>query len=395
MKFEVRKLAVASDEFGPESVFEVWSPSRDLVIGWVVIDNTTRSPSGTGKGGTAMYADCDLDITLKKSRVMTWKQVFCTPLNTTSRYKPWGGAKGGIRWDSSAPDAKEVLRAWARALFEHGVIPHKYVFGLDVGLKEWATREVVEELGDRKVSTGKPTDLGGIPYDELGITGYGLVLAMGQIGKQRGMDLSNPNTTIAIQGFGAVGRGVSKWIEKLHPNGAKLVMVSDKHGCLACENGLSGSAYQTLLSNPIDSAQLPKNVKLLPLGSELFASVDYLVLAHKEDQITAKNMDQIRAKAVIQGANLGVSREAEGFLWKKGILSLPDFTINCGASAVVYVEHADGSIQDGLDYVKEVLNSNVTYLLNELKTSTQPPRVLAEEIAKREVTAAMTSGLKS
>src|SRR2546425_462278 len=89
MAYTVREMEVERDEFGPEHVYEVHD--GDEIIGWVVVDNTWRSPTQTGKGGTAMYADCDLAITQKKARVMTWKQVFCVPIGEKSLYTPWGG----------------------------------------------------------------------------------------------------------------------------------------------------------------------------------------------------------------------------------------------------------------------------------------------------------------
>lgn len=389
MKYAVRELQTERDEFGPEHVYEVFDSKTGPTIGWVVVDNTARSPEGTGKGGTAMYPSCDLEITKTKGRVMTWKQIFCVPIGKNPRYNPWGGAKGGIRYDSSLPDAEKVLRGWARALFEHGVIPQRYIFGLDVGLKEWATKAVVEELGSRKVSTGKPTNLGGIPYDELGVTGYGLALTTDLMAQARGIDVRNPAVTIGYQGFGAVGYGTATWFEKLYPGGAKIVAVSDIQGSIYCDAGLTSNEYKTILAKPIDSSRLPRGVKQLQLGEELHLPLDILILGYKEDQITTENMDRISARIVVEGANRGISDAAEKYLWHNNVLSLTDFTINCGASSIVYVEHANGSVEDGFEYVQEVITTNVAYLLEEARKSTLSPRELAEEIAKDEVRKAM------
>ena len=109
-EFKVREITnqVTKDEFGPKNIYEVFNSKTGEVKGWVVIDNTARSPKGIGKGGTAMYLSLDLAITMRKARTMTWKQVFCVPIGGKTPYEPWGGAKGGIVHDSNAPDAEEI-----------------------------------------------------------------------------------------------------------------------------------------------------------------------------------------------------------------------------------------------------------------------------------------------
>lgn len=385
MKFSVRELTVKKDEFGPEHVYEVFDPLKNIAIGWVVVDNTARSPKGVGKGGTAMYQECNLDITLTKARVMTWKQVFCVPIGEEPKYEPWGGAKGGISYDSASPDAKEVLQAWARALYDANIIPQQYICGLDVGMKEWASRAIVEELGDKNTATGKPTDIGGIPYDELGLTGYGCLLATNIMAKEKDIDLASPKTKIALQGFGAVGYGFAKWLKKLYPNGAKIVMVSKRIGALYCASGLHADQYQELFSKLASGKKIPRGVRKIKLGRELYLPVDCLLLAHKEGQITTKNVRHIKAKIVVEGANRGITDDAEKVLWKNGILSLTDFLVNQGASCSVYVEYAGGSVDDAINYIRKVITTNSKFILSELKNGRQSPRELAEEIAKNEV----------
>jgi len=391
MKCAVRELSPDKDEFGPEHIYEVFDVSNDNTVGWVVIDNTARSPSGIGKGGTAMYPGCDLSITLTKARVMTWKQVFCVPVGKSPKYEPWGGAKGGICYDSTSPNAKQVLQAWARALYEAKIIPYKYICGLDVGMKEWASQAIVEELHEIKAATGKPESLGGIPYDKLGLTGYGCLLGMDVMARAKGIDLSNPETKIGIQGLGAVGYGFAKWLEKLYPGGAKIVMASRRLGALHCERGLHADQYQELFSKLASGKKMPKGVSKIKLGRELYLPVDCLLLAHKENQITTKNVRHIKSPIIVEGANRGVSDDAEKILWQNGALSLTDFIVNNGASCAVYVEYAGGSIDDAVNYIEEVVKTNALYILEELKKSTKSPRQLAEEIAKNAVRKAMSS----
>lgn len=360
----------------------------------MVIDNTARSPKGTGKGGTAMYPSLDLVITMRKARTMTWKQVFCVPIGEKSPYDPWGGAKGGIVYDSSAPDAEEVLRAWARALASYEVepgkfvIPDKYIFGLDVGLKEWATKAVVNELGNnQKVSTGKPVDCGGIPYDELGVTGLGLVESIKTTCLYAGVNFEK--ATVAIQGFGAVGGGVVRWLTKLKKR-PRVVAVSDWKGTIYNPGGLKlGKLIR--VCKETGSVINYKDAEKIPLGQELFLPVDILILAYHEDQIDMSNVGQVRAKIVSQGANLGVTREAEEYLHRNGILSLPDFVVNCGASTIVYVEHACGTIKEGLTLVRKVIPKNTRLIIEKSISQGKSPREVAQKIAEEEVLKAAES----
>ena len=395
--YEARKLRPVldfpTDEFGPEAVHEVFDPASGRKIGWLVIDNTWRSPTGTGKGGTAMYPGCDLSITLSKGRVMTWKQVFCVPIGEKPEYEPWGGAKGGIDFDSAHPKAESVLRGWARALHEAGLIPSKYKFGLDVGLAEWATRAVVEELGDPRVSTGKPLELGGIPYDEMGITGVALVEALMVMCEFAGIDFHSSKTTMAIQGFGAVGQGIMKGLAQFHVGQRPTVtIIADPKkigGTIQCPSVVGGfDPAETLdyvsCRGELRGYSLATN--RLMSGVELFADVDILALASSEpQQIREDNVEQIRARVILQGANLGVTEPAGRALWEKGKMIVRDFVENAGASASVYVEDAGGTPEEGLSYAKRVVAHNTHFVIEEAMRAGRDPGSIALEIAKREM----------
>ncbi len=394
-KYCVREITskVKRDEFGPENVYEVFDSENGAIQGWVVIDNSSRSPKGICKGGTAMYPEVDLSITLRKARTMTWKQVFCVPIGQKPIYEPWGGAKGGIVHDSGAADAEKVLRAWARALAFYKVapgkfvIPDKYIFGLDVGLKEWATKAVVEELGGNpKVSTGKPKELGGIPYDELGITGYGLVVSLKAMCPAVNLDFGN--SSMSIQGFGAVGKGIVKHLLKLK-KAPKIIALSDKNGAIYNSKGLNCEKALKVCEEQ-GSIIYYKEAEKIKLGDELFLPVDILALAYKEDRITADNAKNVKAKIVLQGANAGVTREAEDIFHKEmDILSIPDFVVNCGASIIVYVEYAGGAIKEGVSLVKNVIGNNTKLTIERSKRHGKTPREIALEIAQQEVKKAM------
>ena len=51
-----------------------------------------------------------------------------------------------------------------------------------------------------------------------------------------------------------------------------------------------------------------------------------------ENAITADNADALPIRAVVPGANLAVTHEAEKLLDARGIITIPDFVAGCGGS---------------------------------------------------------------
>ena len=146
------------DEWGPEKVVCV-SDARTGMRGVLVIDNTAR---GMGKGGTRMSTTVSVGEVARLARNMTWKWAGVDLF--------YGGAKAGIWADPNAESKEAVLRAFVRALKNE--VPEEYVFGLDVGLTEKDAAIMLDEVGGRGGAVGTPHALGGLPYDQLGVTGH-------------------------------------------------------------------------------------------------------------------------------------------------------------------------------------------------------------------------------
>ncbi|MFD0855602.1 Glu/Leu/Phe/Val dehydrogenase dimerization domain-containing protein, partial [Actinomadura adrarensis] len=176
------------DEWGPERVVCV-SDSRTGMRGVLVIDNTAR---GMGKGGMRMSPGVTVTEVARLARVMTYKWAAVDLF--------YGGAKAGIAADPSGPGKEAILRAFVRALAKE--IPAEYVAGLDMGLTERDAAIVQDELGDRGAAVGTPAVLGGMPYDELGVTGYGVAEAADAAAETIGLPMAG--SRVALQGFGAV-----------------------------------------------------------------------------------------------------------------------------------------------------------------------------------------------
>jgi glutamate dehydrogenase (NAD(P)+) len=182
-----------------------------------------------------------------------------------------------------------------------------------------------------EIVTGKPIAIGGSVFRQEA-TGAGVVMVLARACDRLGWPLAEQRCV--VQGFGNVG---SVAAHELHELGATVVGVSDISGGIHAEAGLDVPALQayardhgSLEGN--DSGRRISNEELLELDCEV------LVLAAREDQITADNAPDVRARLVVEGANGPTSFEADEILRERGIPILPDILTNAGGVTVSYFE---------------------------------------------------------
>lgn len=299
------------DDWGPERVVCV-SDRRTGMRGVLVLDNTAR---GMGKGGTRMSPHLTVREVARLARTMTWKWAAVDLFH--------GGAKAGILGDPTAPNKEEVLRAFARALADE--VPEHYVFGLDMGMAESDAAIFVDELRSRGVSTGLPRSLGGTPYDQLGLTGFGVAEAADAAMGHLGLDLRG--SRVVIQGFGAVGSHAARRLAEL---GASVVGVSNAEGTLADPEGLDVARLVALRAAAGDSGIRDYGLPLRPVDDALLLDCDVLVPAARQDVIGRDVAGRVKGRLVVEGANLPTTPEARDVLHARGVGVVPDFIANAG-----------------------------------------------------------------
>ena len=357
------------DDFGPEKVIIVYDP-RTKMQGYLVIDNTARGP---GKGGVRMQPNLKLEDIIRLGRIMTWKNAAADI--------PLGGAKGGIVADPKDPNREAIIRAYARAIRSY--IPKGYAFGLDMGLTESDAALVVDELDDRKASTGKPAYLGGIPYDELMITAYGVVESVDVACQVAGINIKGGK--VVIQGFGAVGKGAGHFCRK---KGAIIICVSDSQYAVWDPQGLD---FDHLLEVKKTTGSL-KNARCgegIPLGEELFLDTDILIPCAVGDVITKENVDRIKARIVAEGANFATTREAQQVLHERGVIFVPDFIANPGGVIAAYTEMIDGTQSQAIENTQDKIRKNTSEMFRISKEEGLLPLDAAMKMAKERVIMAM------
>ncbi|MPZ50248.1 MAG: Glu/Leu/Phe/Val dehydrogenase, partial [Dehalococcoidia bacterium] len=205
-----------ADDLGPAKVTYVHEPSVGLKA-VLVIDNVALGPA---IGGLRLAPDVSVEECLRLARAMT--------LKNSAAGLPHGGGKSVLWGDPGMPrERKEaLLRCFAHALRNET----DYIFAPDMGTDETCMTWIEDEIG-RVV--GLPSALGGIPLDEIGATGWGLLHAADVASRYAGLKLEGAR--VAVQGFGAVGKHAARF---LATRGALLVAVSDSRGTLVSEAGI-------------------------------------------------------------------------------------------------------------------------------------------------------------
>ncbi len=286
---------------------------------------------GPTKGGIRYDSEVSLGECAALAMWMTWK---CALLKL-----PYGGAKGGVRCEPRELSIHEIERLTRR--FTSDLLP---VIGPqeDIAAPDMATNEqtmawmmdtysMQRGYAVPEIVTGKPISIGGSVFRHEA-TGAGVVMVVARACDRLGWSLEEQRCV--VQGFGNVG-GIAA--HELYGLGAKVLAVSDVSGGIHEEAGLDIEAMRTFAHEHgslegYEAGRRISNEELLELDC------DILVLAAREDQVTAQNAPRVRAKMIAEGANGPTSLGADAILGERGILVLPDILTNAGGVTVSYFE---------------------------------------------------------
>ncbi len=351
-----------ADELGPEKIVYVHNPAVGL-RGVVAVDNTSAGPS---IGGVRMAPDVSAEEAFRLARAMTFK-------NAAAGLRHGGGKAvlfGDPHWSD---DRKEpVIRAFAQSIRELDA----YIPGPDMGTNERCMAWIHDEIGR---SVGLPTEIGGIPLDEIGATGRGLAASADVAARDCGLELSGAR--VAIQGYGNVGRHAARLLAE---RGATIVAVSDSGGVAIDPRGLSLAALDELKAAGRSVAEHPSGKA--GAGDEILdVDCEIWIPAARPDVVTRDNVARLSTRLVLQGANIPFTPEAEKILHERGVLVVPDFIANAGGVICAAVEYHGGSEQQALDTIESKITANVEAVLARARSSGRQPREAAIAIAQERV----------
>ncbi len=357
-------MNITYDELGPSYILNVYNPKNNLRA-FVVVDNIAR---GVAIGGTRMASDVTVEEVFGLARAMTLK-------NAMADLKH-GGAKSGIVADPRIGNKEELIRTFARAI---KCINDHYLPGPDMGTDETCMAWIKSEGTE---SVGLPKEIGGLPLDEMGSTAYGLICAYMIMSEYRSYI---DHDTVVIQGYGNVGR---KTAEMLSEQGLKIIAVADSTGGIYKKDGLDLDELNEVKDKHGTVTKYPYSV---PIKHDKLLTIecDVLVLAARPNAITMHNVADVKAKMILQGANLPIAPEVEAVLEEKGLLNMPDFVANAGGVITAAVEYAGGSEDDAYRKIRKTIKNNVIEVMNRSTSENITTRKAAMKIAKEKVISAM------
>lgn len=339
----------------------------ETFLGYRVQHDNSRGPM---KGGLRYHPDVDLDEVRSLASLMTWK--------TAVVNLPYGGAKGGIKVNPKQLSRKELERLTRGFVDQiHDIIgPDTDIPAPDMGtsyeVMAWIRNQWEKYHGfNPAVITGKPVEEYGAKGREEA-TGRGVGILAVKLMRRFG--IKTENCRIAIQGFGNVGSHAAKFLnEAAFP----IVAVSDVSGCYYNPKGLNiPEVLRYALANKGSLGGYTEG-EHLPSDDLLGLDVDLLIPAALGGVITDKNVDQIKAKSIIEGANGPIYPEADKILKDRGITILPDILANAGGVTVSYFEWVQNRqhYSWSLDRVRRELEHTLTHAFEEVWEEAQRANV--------------------
>jgi len=332
-----------------------------IFTGYRIQFNNARGPT---KGGIRFHPEVDLEEIRILSFLMTLK---CAVTNV-----PFGGAKGGVTVDPkkhSQGELERISKGYMREIYRF-IGPETDIPAPDVNtnpqIMAWMLDEYERITGKHapSVITGKPLELGGSQIRNIS-TSMGGYLVLREVMKK--IDMKPEDTKVTVQGFGNAGMNIAKI---LYEKGYKIIAVSDSKSGIYDESGLD---IERVVQHKSDTKSLKdfENSKEIANQDLLQLDCNVLVLAALEDQITIDNVENIKAKMILELANRPITPEADLILEKNKIMVIPDIIANAGGVVVSYFEWVQNSMNyywEEQDVLKK-LEEYMTKAAKELETA--------------------------
>ncbi len=360
-----------ADELGPAKITHIYEPSVGLKA-VLVVDNVAAGPA---IGGVRMAPNVSTEECVRLARAMT--------LKSAAVGLPHGGAKVVLYGDPGMPitDKERLVRALACSLRD----VKEYIFAPDMGTNEKCMAWIKDEIGR---AAGLPAEIGGIPLDEVGATGWGLCHVTEVALQLCGYfcDFKLENARFVVQGFGAVGKHAARF---LTAQKAVLVGAADSRGAVYNADGLNVDELLKFKEANQSVADYPGGQRFDREGVIDF-DCDIWIPAARPDVVNEANVHRLKGKLVVQGANIPFTYGAEKYLHDKGVICVPDFIANAGGLICAAMEFKGATQAAVFQTIEEKLRRNTRLVLEESRIKRILPREVANALAVQRVKEAMS-----
>ena len=361
------------DNWGPAQILHVYDPEINMQ-GLLVIDNITLGP---GCGGIQIRPYLTPNKIFQHARTMTWA---CALADVK-----FGGAAGGIRGNPFEIDRIKFIKSFAREVSPY--VPDQFIAAPYPHTGKEEMSAFADEVGDRKGATGKPESMGGIPY-EMGAIGLGMGIAIEEAIKVLQSFRSFPkkfsDVKIAIQGFEHIGSSLAKFLMN---NGLKIIAISDEWSTIYDPSGIDINEVLQYSSAITENTSLKrcKGITKLSINDIQNIECDILVCTTGNCIINHENMQNLKAKCIVEGINHPITPIAEQIFHEMGIFILPDIVTMIGSAICSYSEYEGDAPEMAFSLIERKVREVAKKVIISSLKSNIPPRRIAEEIAKEKI----------
>jgi glutamate dehydrogenase (NAD(P)+) len=308
------------------------SGKYEMFKGYRVQHNNLLGPY---KGGIRYHPEANLDEMKALAAWMTYKSAL--------HEIPFGGAKGGVKFDPrqcSKPELERITRRFTSALGLN-IGPELDIPAPDVNTNSqtmvWMMDTYMNLVGPvernnvRGVVTGKSVSSGG-SHGRAEATGRGVAHCISEWAHDKTFNLDG--ALVIIQGFGNVGSYTARLLSH---KGAIVVGVGDAGGYIANPEGINPHKLGEHVHLTGSVAGYRGATRIT--REEFFAlDAHIFVPAALELELGLAEARALKVKVVVEGANGPTYPEAEAILLERGIDVLPDILCNSGGVIVSYYE---------------------------------------------------------
>ena len=344
---------------------------------------------GLAGGGLRVRAGCGLEEVSRLAATMS--------LKNGALGVPAGGAKCGLDCDPHDPEALPLLTRFVRAM--RPFWDSSVATGEDMGVQQSTLNAVFAEVGlgtsmraallarpdfdaalaEMDVALSVAHD--GMPLVDL-VGGYGVAEAARAALERLGAGIAGAR--VVVQGFGSMGGSAARYLARL---GAVVIGVADVRGLVVNSDGLDVERMLAARDEfgVVDRAALDADDRELPRDEWAALECDVLVPAAVADAINPANCERVRARLVVEAANLPTTPAADARLVGRGVTIVPDFVANAATNGWAWwvaLGQVGPTPEDAFAKIREVISGMTLEMLDRAATEGVPPRDAARRIAR-------------